>query len=130
MVRRLAPDLPIALPSGKPNTKAAIHAAVRVLALDPALGEQLVLRLYQTFWREGRDISDPLVLSELLRSLSIDEQDCLTREDVSASVVKGWNEDWRSTGQFGVPLLIREDGMLLIGLASETDLDRFLNHSD
>ncbi len=58
------------------------------------------------------------------------EQDGLKREDVSVFVVEGWKEDWRRTGPSGMPLLVREDGLLLIGLASETDLDRFLNHSD
>jgi hypothetical protein len=33
---------------------------------------------------------------------------------------------WLNSGQSGVPLLERADGMLLVGLAREGDLRRFL----
>lgn len=126
VVGRLAPSLPIVVPDGKPNTRPAIQLAVRLLARNPVQGSRLVRRLYQCFWRDGRDISESRVLGEMLVALGIDEQGLLGKDDASVRVLDDWDDQWRLTGQAGVPLLVRFDGAFLVGLARETDLDRFL----
>ena len=126
MVGRLAPMIPISVPPGKPNTNPAIQLAARVLARDVVQGRELVRRLYWLFWREGRDISDVGVLHELLDSLGLDSQGAIEKDEATARLLAGWDHLWRSTGQAGVPLLERRDGTLLVGLAGESDLDRFL----
>jgi len=126
MVGRLAPMLPIAVPEGKPNTRPAIQLAARVLARDVVQGSELVRRLYWLFWREGRDISDVGVLHEALASLGLDPQGIKEKDEATGRTLDGWEHLWRSTGQAGVPLLERPDGTLLVGLARESDLDRFL----
>jgi len=126
MVGRLAPMLPIAAPEGKPNTRPAIQLAARVLARDVVQGSELVRRLYWLFWREGRDISDVGVLQEALASLGLDPQGIKEKDEATGRTLDGWEHLWRSTGQAGVPLLERPDGTLLVGLARESDLDRFL----
>ncbi|MGB5046240.1 MAG: hypothetical protein WBO11_14885, partial [Nitrospira sp.] len=45
MVRRLAPELPIAVPPGKPNTGRAIAASARALHMDPLRGGEFVRSL-------------------------------------------------------------------------------------
>ena len=42
VVQRLAPGLPIALPSGKPNTKPAIERAVALLSLNRTKGMEFI----------------------------------------------------------------------------------------
>ncbi|TKS59406.1 MAG: hypothetical protein EWM72_02214 [Nitrospira sp.] len=126
MVGRLAPMLPIVVPEGKPNTRPAIQLAAQVLARDVAQGSALVRRLYWLFWREGRDISDVGVLGEALASLGLDPQGLIEKDEATAHILDGWDDLWRSMGQAGVPLLVRSDGTLLVGLARESDLDRFL----
>ncbi|MGQ0695949.1 MAG: DsbA family oxidoreductase [Nitrospiraceae bacterium] len=126
MVNRLAPMLPIAVPEGKPNTRPAIQLAARVLARDVVQGSKLVRRLYWLFWREGRDISEVGVLHEAVASLGRDPQGINEKDEATAHTLEAWDHRWRSTGQAGVPLLERPDGTLLVGLARESDLDRFL----
>ena len=118
--------LPIVVPEGKPNTRPAIQLAAQVLARDVAQGSALVRRLYWLFWREGRDISDVGVLGEALASLGLDPQGLIEKDEATAHILDGWDDLWRSMGQAGVPLLVRSDGTLLVGLARESDLDRFL----
>lgn len=126
MVRRLAPMLPISVPEGKPNTRPAIQLAARVLARNVVQGSELVRRLYWLFWRDGQDISDVGVLNEARASLGLDSQGVIEKDEATALIPDGWDHFWRSTGQAGVPLLERTDGTLLVGLARESDLDRFL----
>ncbi|TAJ25643.1 MAG: hypothetical protein EPO64_07710, partial [Nitrospirae bacterium] len=53
-VRRLAPELPITVPTGKPNTAEAIRAVAAFKDL-----------LYRALWCEGADISDPATIAYL-----------------------------------------------------------------
>ena len=129
MVGRLSPMLPIIVPEGKPNTGPAIQLAAKVLASNVVQGNDLVSRLYWCLWREGRDISDSRVLTEALASLGLNQQRLMEGDKATAHVPQGWNRQWHSTGQAGVPLLKRSDGMLLVGLAREADLKRFLSVS-
>ncbi|MEC4889757.1 MAG: DsbA family protein [Nitrospira sp.] len=123
MVGRLAPALPITVPGGKPNTRAAIRTAAAVLARDRQQGESLVRALYGAFWRDGADLSDPA----LLRSCAgVTEEDL---QDASAEVlqtVDRWDDEWRQTGQSGVPLLVGPDGAQLVGFVRASEVVRFV----
>lgn len=126
LVGRLAPDLPITVPEGKPNTGPAIQVAASVLAKDPARGSEFVRRLYRLFWLDGLDISDVGVLREALLEEGLDPQPFLEHHRVEVQSLTEWDDCWRQTGQSGVPLLERADGTLLMGLAPETELKQFL----
>ena len=65
IVQRLAPELSLALPPGKPHTGAAIDLAIVLLRRDRARGMQFVRRAYSAFWCEGKDLSNPQVLDQL-----------------------------------------------------------------
>lgn len=129
VVGRLAPMLPIVVPEGKPNTGPAIQVAARVLASGASRGNEFVCRLYWSFWREGRDISDVSVLTEVLASLDLNQERFMKNDEDTVRILQGWTGQWHRTGQAGVPLLERADGMLLVGLAREGDLRRFLSLS-
>ena len=75
VVQRLAPGLPIALPPGKPNTRPAIEQAVALLRRDQALGMAFVRETYRAFWCEGKDISDPAVLRQLVEQVGGSPED-------------------------------------------------------
>jgi predicted DsbA family dithiol-disulfide isomerase len=126
LVGRLAPDLPISPPGGKPNTGPAIHLAASVLAHDPARGSEFVRLLYRLFWLDGLDISDAGVLGDALVEQGLDPQAFLVRHGPGVQMLTEWDDGWRKTGQGGVPLLERPDGTLLAGLAPETELKKFL----
>jgi predicted DsbA family dithiol-disulfide isomerase len=120
MVQRLAPGLPIALPSGKPNTLAAIEQAVALLREDVRKGMDFVRQAYRAFWCDGQDISDPLVLKQLAGEDFVEDSD-----GQNQAVAQKWETAWHATGQNGVPLLVSPDGDLLVGCVSEEQVRQF-----
>lgn len=117
VVRRLAPGLPINLPPGKPNTRAAIALAASKLQQDRLRGMDVVRDLYRAFWWEGKDISNPLVLDEF----------GISDEAEIDPLLEEWNEGWHATGQAGVPMIVSPDGDLLVGCVSVEELRRFFS---
>jgi len=110
VVQRLAPGLPINLPSGKPNTLLAIAFAIGLLHKDQLAGREFVHRIYRAFWCEGQDISDPMVLKQLAGVQSVEDVD-----GQNQVVAQRWETAWHATGQNGVPLLVSPDGDVLVG---------------
>ena len=125
VVQRLAPDLPIALPPGKPNSRPAIEQAVALLRRDRVLGMAFVGETYRAFWCEGRDISDPVVLRQLVEKVGGSPESVGTINDEDRRVAHEWESAWHVTGQAGVPLIVSSEGDLLVGCAPSEDIRRF-----
>jgi len=125
VVKRLAPGLPIALPSGKPNTRPAIEQAVVLLRCDRSHGMAFVRETYRAFWCEGRDISDPAVLRQLVEQGGGSPESIGTIDDESRQVAQEWEAAWHATGQAGVPLIVSPEGDLLVGCAPLEEVRRF-----
>ena len=110
IVQRLAPELSLALPPGKPHTGAAIDLAIVLLRRDRARGMQFVRRAYSAFWCEGKDLSNPQVLDQLCgdpsNGVNAAQTLCTARE---------WESAWQATGHPGVPVIASSDGELLVG---------------
>ncbi|CUQ67889.1 DsbA family oxidoreductase [Candidatus Nitrospira inopinata] len=120
VVRRLAPSLPISLPSGKPNTLPAIQYAITLLHMNHELGMRFIRETYRAFWQEGKDISNPTVLNGLAgRDLGG------TLDDDSLRIAYAWDSAWRDTGHGGVPLIVSPRGDILIGCVPEDTVRRF-----
>lgn len=122
MVQRLAPGLPIALPTGKPNTFPAIEQAVGLLRKDLRYGMDFVRLIYRAFWCDGRDISDPLIVKQLAG-----EQYAEDVEGQNQSIAQKWETAWHATGQNGVPLLVSSDGDLLVGCVPQEQIREFFS---
>lgn len=120
MVQRLAPGLPIQLPPGKPNTGPAIVQAVGLLHSDRERGMEFVRKIYTAFWCEGKDISDPSVLSLLADGHLVADHD-----ESSRRTAHEWEKAWHATGQAGVPLIVSPEGDLLVGCVPEERVRRF-----
>ena len=125
VVQRLAPGLPIALPPGKPNTRPAIEQAVALLRRDPSHMMTFVRETYRAFWCEGRDISDPEVLRQLVEQVGGSPESMGTIDDEDRQVAQEWEAAWHVTGQAGVPLIVSPEGDLLVGCAPSEDIRRF-----
>ena len=127
MVRRLAPELPISLPAGKPNTSLAITAAARALREDASRAGEFIRSLYRLFWVNGSDLSD-----EHLLRLEAEHHGFVggalfgSIAPAVAPLLREWRDDWAETDHQGVPLLQRADGQVLVGLVPEETLKRFL----
>lgn len=127
MVRRLAPDLPIIVPKGKPNTGRAIATAARALYLDRLRGRMFVRALYRRFWCDGHDLSDHEVLrKEAVRQGFTADQFVEVGAPPVDRLLKTWGDQWEQTEHQGVPLLQRSDGQVLVGLVPRETLHMFL----
>ena len=120
VVQRLAPGLPILLPPGKPNSRPAIEQAAGLLRGDRRRGMEFVRETYRAFWREGRDISDPMVL----RMLAGGEFTGHQQQD-NMKTVYAWESAWHATGQNGVPVIVSPAGDILVGCVPEETVRRF-----
>lgn len=118
-VQRLAPDLPIAVPSGKPNTRSALIRASRLFAHDRQIGMRFIRSAYRSVWCEGLDLSDPAVLDRL--------QPVTRDEDAVGETLTEWENAWRATGETAVPLLVGPDHVLSVGVAREEELLRLFS---
>ena len=125
VVQRLAPGLPITLPPGKPNTKPAIEQAVTFLRRDPSHMMTFVRKTYRAFWCEGKDISDPAVLRQLVEQAGASSESMGTIDGEARRMAQEWETAWHRTGQAGVPLMVSPEGDLLVGCAPEEQIRRF-----
>ncbi len=125
VVQRLAPGLPLVLPSGKPNTKPAIEQAVSLLRRDPSHMTTFVRETYRAFWCEGKDISDPEVLRQLVERAGGSPESVGTINGEDRRVAQEWEAAWHATGQAGVPLIVSPDHYLLVGCAPIEDVRQF-----
>ena len=126
VVQRLAPGLPIALPPGKPNTRSAIEQAVALLRRDSSHMMTFVRETYRAFWCEGKDISDPEVLRQLVEQVGGSPESMGTIDGEDRRVAQEWEAAWHVTGQAGVPLIVSPEGELLVGCAPVEEIRRFI----
>ncbi|MEO6697524.1 MAG: DsbA family protein [Gammaproteobacteria bacterium] len=122
-IRRLAPEMAIEIPRGKPNTGAVIAAVAAAVVTDPAAAHSFKDSLYRSFWRQGADLSDSKVLHELAREAGLPQHGFA--HNVDATVAK-WQDDWMKSGFRGVPAMLRSDGQRLEGLVSQQVLQAFV----
>jgi predicted DsbA family dithiol-disulfide isomerase len=130
MVRRLAPELPIALPLGKPNSGPAIAAAARALIIDRLLAQEFIRSLYQMFWVDGKDLSNQELLQDRAERQGLPPaQICGKTALPIDDQLRVWEARWNETEHPGVPLVQRSDGAQLVGLVSASSIERFFTEA-
>lgn len=122
-VQRLAPEVPIALPRGKPNTGPAIAAVAAAMDRAPFKAHRFATSLYRVFWQHGTDISDPSVNHDLARGADLPD---LSTRAHAVERVTAWYEAWIERRVGSVPDLIRQDGESITGLVDLDTLRQFL----
>ncbi len=127
MVRRLAPEVSISLPAGKPNTALAIAAAARALRLDPPRAGDFIRSLYRLFWIDGADLSDQRIVQvEAERFGFAGTELAGSAAPPVERILDEWRDRWEQTEHQGVPLLQRPDQQMLVGLMPQETLRHFL----
>lgn len=121
-IQRLAPEIALAVPVGKPNTAAAIVAVASALGRDALRAHHFKDALYRAFWQQGADLSDRKVLSKLAQESGLSDAGSAA---AVAHTVSRWQGEWMN-GFRGVPAILREDGQRLEGLVPEHVLRDFL----
>lgn len=125
-VRHRAPEIPISLPPGRPNTGYAIQLAIAAAKVDRGKADSLRTSIYHSLWIEGDDISDPEILKSLVQSNGL-PWPLVPEEDVEQQLER-WQDDWEM-GNFEqrIPSLASKDGRVLLGLNSKENIKSFLN---
>ncbi len=119
VVRRIAPELPLTAPVGKPNTANAIAFVAEQLQRDRPAGMTMVRNIYRAFWFERRDISDQQVLAEVAGRSPLDT---LVK---GTTIARAWATEWEATGQASVPLIVAPQDELLVGCVPSEEIVRF-----
>lgn len=126
-VHRLAADLPIMVPPGKPNTARAIRASAVAMWADPSRGREFKNLLYRALWCEGADLSHLPVLDLVAQQAGFTDLSFIDLDrHVTAANVDRWQNDWERTGHLAVPLLLHRSGRILAGLPTAEALASFL----
>ena len=84
-----------------------------------------VRETYRAFWCEGRDISDPGVLRQLVEQVGGSPETVDTINGEGRQMAQEWEAAWHVTGQAGVPLLVSPEGDLLVGCVPPEDIRRY-----
>jgi predicted DsbA family dithiol-disulfide isomerase len=123
-VQARAPEVPITVPPGKPNTNAGLLAAATALRLDPVRGAAFRHAMYRAYWQDGLDVSDRAVIDELARASDLPPLETQQEDTVAVAT---WRLEWERSPLRGVPLLVRDDGETVYGLAELETLERFVS---
>jgi 2-hydroxychromene-2-carboxylate isomerase len=97
-------DLPFRRPDPFPQSS-LIAARVALVGLDEGWGEEFVRSVYRAEFGDGRCISEPAVIAELVARLGIDPVSALTRgqSDDTKARLRGQTEEAQRLGIFGAP---------------------------
>jgi protein-disulfide isomerase-like protein with CxxC motif len=84
-----------------------------------------VRETYRAFWCEGKDISDPAVLRQLVEQAGGSQESMGPINHESRQVAQEWEAAWHRTSQAVVPLIISPEDDLLVGWVPAEETRRF-----
>ncbi len=123
-VRRLAPDVAIAPPPVKPNTRRAIAAVATVYGQHAPRAAAFRRALGAALWVRGEDIADGAVINAMALWARVPGWVDLDGP-AGHRLADEWDMDWMTLRLGGVPRLVRPDGRVLWGLASVDEIREF-----
>lgn len=123
---RANPDMQIALPKGKPNTRRALQAVASVERMHALRANDFRSILFHEYWWFGHDLSDAAVIRDAAAQAGVPPW--VDLEHLSAqSAQVSWELEWKAERLGGVPRVIRSDGQILWGVTNEADTQSFLD---
>jgi predicted DsbA family dithiol-disulfide isomerase len=120
-VRRLAPEVAIDVPPGLPNSHLATQSLAVVGRQHRSDAARLRLALSRAVWREGRDISDPTVIDELITATGLEP---VSVDEDARRIAQAWHEAWTGSEVGLVPALVADDGWVGRGLLGQEEIER------
>jgi 2-hydroxychromene-2-carboxylate isomerase len=125
-VRRDAPDVAIAAPPIKPNTRRAIAAIAAVHRQHAPRAATFRRALGAALWVRGEDIADAGVINTVAAWSGVPGWVDLDGP-AGHRMADEWDMDWVTRRLGGVPRLVRADGRVLWGLASAGEIADFFS---
>ena len=123
-------NIPIAPPASHPfNPLAALRATCT--GMNAEQHSALVTALFDATWLHGRDVSDPVVVADVVASIGLDSEQ-VASESISTGVktrLRRQTDEALAAGVFGVPTMILR-GRLFWGFDDLDNLDAFAAGKD
>ena len=117
-LERLCGDLNIPFRRPAPFPQNSLLAArVALVGLNTTWGEEFCRAVFRAEFREGRQIDDPAVISDILERLQVKSAPVLeaARTDKTKTNLRAQTEEAQRLGIFGAPSFMTEDGELFWG---------------
>ncbi|WP_457089590.1 DsbA family protein [Microvirga sp. P5_D2] len=110
----------LGFPFYRPKTfpqNSLLAARIALLGTETGWTPVFTKAVYTAEFGEGRDISDPGVLSDILTGLGLDAETVLAeaQDETNKTCLRRIGEDAKARGLFGSPTFIAEDGELFWG---------------
>lgn len=125
-VMRAAPELDLAAPPIKPNSRRAIAAVAAVHRQHAPRASEFRRALGTALWIRGEDISDGAVINAVASWAGVPGWVDLDGP-AGHRLADDWDMDWVTRRLGGVPRLVRPDGRVLWGLASAGEIADFFS---
>ena len=121
-----APEVEIAVPPFKPNTRRAIGAVAAVQRQHGPRAGEFQRALGVALWVRGEDISNGAVINAVASRVGVPGWVDLDGP-AGHRLADDWDMDWVMRRLGGVPRLVRADGRVLWGLATAGDIADFFS---
>lgn len=128
-VRSYASEIPISLPSERPDSRFAILCVIAAAQIDSQ--KAIIFRdlFYKAMWVDGLDIASPTVIYDCLEAADLPTE--LSIDMDAEDILDEWQDRWENS-HIGsrVPVIFSPDSRKLIGLASIDEISAFFAGED
>lgn len=125
LIQQRAPDIKVVHPGFVVNSRLAILSMISIELEHPKKANDYRTLLFRAYWQEGRDISDALILQELLKSIGIATLDI---HPSAEELQHGWQTVWE-LGDFDlrIPSIESDTGQVMLGLQHAFNISNYLD---
>ncbi|WP_271272774.1 diguanylate cyclase [Aliamphritea hakodatensis] len=129
IVRHRAPEIHIALPPIRSNTRRANQLSASLELIYPEKAPAFRLAVYRALWQQGRDIAQEQVLLEILTECGLTpseiQSDNLAQRE---ALLLKWQTGWEDPAfQRRIPILQHHNRRAMLGLSSITEILAYLS---
>ncbi len=131
-VRHRAPEVNIALPPIRSNTRRANQLTASLELLHPQKAPEFRLAVYRALWQQGKDIAQESVLLDILTDCGLTASQLLTYNlEQRESLLRDWQAGWEEpVYQRRIPILQHHKSRAMLGLSSVSEILAYLSGNE